>query len=131
MTNFIVPIDFSETSKNAARYAAHLSANTPDVHLILYNLFDALEYGSDSSPQATDKDEDEGRKTIMELALQSVRTDLSNITPTQRSPCVAEENNHFVNTTGKLCAEQTYPADHHGNYRLHPAGARYSWAAIR
>jgi nucleotide-binding universal stress UspA family protein len=97
MTNFIVPIDFSETSKNAARYAAHLSTHVPDTHLILYNVFDALEYGSDSSPLATDKEEDEGRKTIMELALQSVQSELSAITDAKIS-CVAEENNHFVNT---------------------------------
>jgi|SRR5450432_644445 len=97
MTNFIVPIDFSETSKNAARYAAHLSANTPDIHLILFNVFDTLEYGSDSSPLATDKEEDEGRKTIMGLALESVRSELSAITDAKIS-CVAEEDNHFVNT---------------------------------
>jgi nucleotide-binding universal stress UspA family protein len=97
MTNIIVPIDFSETSKNAARYAAHLSANTPDIHIILFNVFDELEYGSDSSPLATDKEEDEGRRSIMELALQSVRSELSVITQAKIS-CVAEENNHFVNT---------------------------------
>src|SRR5665213_1618755 len=97
MTNFIVPIDFSETSKNAARYAAHLSALVPGTHLILYNVFDALEYGSDSSPMGTDKEEDAGRKAIMELALESVRSELSSITDAKIS-CVAEEDNHFVNT---------------------------------
>ena len=97
MTNFIVPIDFSETSKNAARYAAHISHLVPDSHLILYNVFDALEYGSDSSPLATDKEEDAGRKAIMELALESVRSDISAITSAKIS-CVAEENDHFVNT---------------------------------
>ena len=97
MTNFIVPIDFSETSKNAARYAAHLSAHLPDTHLILYNVFDTLEYGSDSSPLGTDKQEDAGRKSIMELALESVRSEISAITDAKIS-CVAEENNHFVNT---------------------------------
>lgn len=97
MTNFIVPIDFSETSKNAARYAAHISTLVPDSHLILYNVFDTLEYGSDSSPLATDKEEDAGRKAIMELALESVRSDISAITSAKIS-CVAEENDHFVNT---------------------------------
>ena len=33
MNNFIVPIDFSETSKNAARYAAHIANLVPDAHL--------------------------------------------------------------------------------------------------
>ncbi len=36
---FIVPIDFSETSKNAARYAAHISTLVPDSHLILWPMF--------------------------------------------------------------------------------------------
>jgi len=100
MTKFIVPIDFSETSKNAARYAAHLSTLVPDTHLILYNVFDTLEYGSDSSPLGTDEEEDAGRKKIMELALQSVQIELSTITGAKIS-CVAEENNRFLDTLEK------------------------------
>jgi nucleotide-binding universal stress UspA family protein len=97
MNNFIVPIDFSETSKNAARYAAHISTLVPDAHLILYNVFDALEYGSDSSPLGTEGEEDASRKAIVELALQSVRTELSGLT-NARISCVAEESNHFLDT---------------------------------
>jgi nucleotide-binding universal stress UspA family protein len=97
MTNFIVPIDFSETSKNAARFAAHLSTLAPDVHLILYNVFDTLETGSDSSVLGTDEAEDAGRKYIMELALQSVKTELSAITDAAVT-CIAEENNHFLDS---------------------------------
>jgi nucleotide-binding universal stress UspA family protein len=97
MNNFIVPIDFSETSKNAARYAAHISTLVPDAHLILYNVFDALEYGSDSSPLGTDGEEDASRKAIVELALESVRIDISGIT-NARISVVAEESNHFLDT---------------------------------
>jgi len=97
MNNFIVPIDFSETSKNAARYAAHISKLVPDAHLILYNVFDALEYGSDSSPLGTEGEEDASRKTIVELALESVRIDISGIT-SARISVVAEESNHFLDT---------------------------------
>ena len=100
MNNFIVPIDFSETSKNAARYAAHISTLVPDAHLILYNVFDALEYGSDSSPLGTDAEEDASRKAIVELALESVRIELSSIT-NARISCVAEENNHFLDSLEK------------------------------
>jgi len=103
MTKFIVPIDFSETSKNAARYAAHLSTLVPDTHLILYNVFDTLEYGSDSSPLGTDAEEDAGRHTIMELALESVRTELSAITGAKIS-CIAEEGNRFLDTFEKYVA---------------------------
>src|ERR1700761_4540360 len=97
MNNVIVPIDFSETSKNAARYAAHISTLVPDAHLILYNVFDTLEYGSDSSPLGTEGEEDESRKTIVELALASVQTELSTIT-NARISCVAEEANRFLDT---------------------------------
>jgi nucleotide-binding universal stress UspA family protein len=101
MNNFIVPIDFSETSKNAARYAAHISTLVPDAHLILYNVFDTLEYGSDSSPLNTvDDNEDASRKAIVELALESVKTELSTITGA-RITCVAEENNRFLDTLEK------------------------------
>jgi len=97
MNNFIVPIDFSETSKNAARYAAHISNLVPDAHLILYNVFDALEYGSDSSPLGTEGEEDASRKKIVELALESVRIDISALT-SARISVVAEESNHFLDT---------------------------------
>src|SRR5215469_18639553 len=97
MNNFIVPIDFSETSKNAARYAAHISTLVPDAHLILYNVFDALEYGSDSSPLGTDAEEDASRKAIVELALQSVKSDISTLT-NARITVVAEESNHFLDS---------------------------------
>jgi nucleotide-binding universal stress UspA family protein len=97
MNNVIVPIDFSETSKNAARYAAHISTLIPDAHLILYNVFDTLEYGSDSSPLGTEGEEDASRKAIVELALASVQSELSTIT-SARISCVAEENNRFLDT---------------------------------
>jgi nucleotide-binding universal stress UspA family protein len=100
MNNFLVPIDFSETSRNAARYAAHISTLVPDAHLILYNVFDSLEYGSDSSPLATDAEEDAGRKAIMELALESVRTEISPIT-SARISLVAEESHRFLDTLEK------------------------------
>ena len=39
MKDIIIPIDFSETSLNAARYAAALLSNRNDTHVILYNMF--------------------------------------------------------------------------------------------
>ena len=97
MNNFIVPIDFSDASKNAARYAAHIANGVPDAHVILYNVFDALEYGSDSSPLGTDDEEDASRKAIVELALGSVKTELATITNAKIST-VAEEANSFLDT---------------------------------
>src|ERR1700728_2547138 len=97
MNNFIVPIDFSEASKNAARYAAHIANGVADAHLILYNVFQTLEYGSDSSPLGTDEAEDESRKTIVDIALESVRTELTAITGVRIS-IVSEQSNRFLDS---------------------------------
>ena len=95
MNNFIVPIDFSDASKNAARYAANICNGLADAQLILYNVYEALEYGSDSSPLSTAEGEDEARKSIVEIALQSVKTDIAGLTDARIS-IVAEESNHFL-----------------------------------
>jgi nucleotide-binding universal stress UspA family protein len=97
MNNFIVPIDFSEASKNAARYAAHIANGVADAHLILYNVFQTLEYGSDSSPLGTDETEDESRKTIVDIALESVRTELTALTGVRIS-IVSEQSNRFLDS---------------------------------
>ena len=39
MKDFIIPVDFSETSLNAVRYAADMLSAKPDSHVILYNMF--------------------------------------------------------------------------------------------
>ncbi|MDP4149013.1 MAG: universal stress protein [Bacteroidota bacterium] len=104
MPKFIVPVDFSETSKNAARYAAHISSLVPDAQVILYNVFDTLEYGSDSSPLSTEGEEDTSRFTLMELALQSVKTELSGITSAP-IVCVAEESHRFLDALERYVRE--------------------------
>ncbi|MBI2729780.1 MAG: universal stress protein [Sphingobacteriales bacterium] len=43
MKNVIIPVDFSETSLNAARYAASMLAGQPAANVILYNMFTKLE----------------------------------------------------------------------------------------
>ena len=39
MKDVIIPIDFSETSLNAARYAADMLSGKPEAHVILYHMF--------------------------------------------------------------------------------------------
>jgi nucleotide-binding universal stress UspA family protein len=94
MNQFIVPVDFSETSKNAARYAAGLASQVSNAHLTLYYVFDKIEAGSDGTPL---EDDDKARKEVMELALQSVRNELTGITDVPIS-VVAEEDDHFVDS---------------------------------
>ncbi len=92
MNKFIVPIDFSETSKHAARFAAHLTNQVPGANIILFNVFDTIEAGSDGTPLSGG---DEARKAIMELALKSVQVELSGLTNADIT-CVAEEDPDFV-----------------------------------
>ena len=40
MKTVIIPIDFSETSLNAARYAAQMLSGKTEAHIILYNLYE-------------------------------------------------------------------------------------------
>ena len=94
MNKIVIPTDFSEPSYNAARFAAHISKDIPGAELILYNVFHTIEAGSDGSPLESD---DEGRKSIMEFALQSVKKQLAEITDANIS-VLAEEDNHFADS---------------------------------
>jgi nucleotide-binding universal stress UspA family protein len=98
MKTFLVPTDFSETSKNAARYAAHIARQYQDIHIILYNVSDEIAAGTDGTPLA---DDDHSRHKIMELALESIKIDLSKITQTQIS-CVAEEGTNLVDSIDRF-----------------------------
>lgn len=99
MKTFLVPTDFSETSKNAARYAAHIGKQYPDIHIILYNLSDKIAAGSDGTPLADD--ENHSRHKVMELALESIKTDLCRITQCNIS-CVAEEGSDLIDSIDRF-----------------------------
>jgi nucleotide-binding universal stress UspA family protein len=73
MRRFLVPTDFSETSKNAAHYAVQLASSVPGSMVILYNVFDKIPAGSDGSPLNI---EDDDRKTILNQALKNMEIEL-------------------------------------------------------
>ena len=103
MKRILVPTDFSETSKNAARYAVQLAASIPGASIVLYNLTDALALGSDSSPLTEDKSD---RFTILQAALNNLKTDLKDFsdTPVQT---VVEEGSSLTENLARY-------ARHHG-----------------
>ena len=79
MKRIIVPTDFSETAKNAARYAVQMADTIPGSSIIFYNLTDKIALGSDSSPLTEDKND---RFTVLQAALDNLRTEvreLSNV----------------------------------------------------
>jgi nucleotide-binding universal stress UspA family protein len=63
---FLVPVDFSETSKNAARFAAQIATGVKDVDLILYHVYARIAAGSDGSPLTED---DNDRRIVLGQAL--------------------------------------------------------------
>lgn len=100
MKTFIVPTDFSDTSKNAARFAARLSEQVPDAKIILYNVFDKID--TESSDGSVVLNDHESRKKIMELALESVKTEMLQAAPRASISCYAEEDSSFLDSLEKL-----------------------------
>ena len=49
MKNVIIPVDFSETSLNAARYAAEMLKGRTETNVILYSLFEKEEEGENTA----------------------------------------------------------------------------------
>src|SRR5688572_27251477 len=94
MKKFLVPTDFSETSKNAARYAVELAQDDPGTTIILYNIYDKLAPGSDGS-LLTESDED--RRKVLNQALQNLEIELHEIS-TVKIQYVAEEGNSLVDS---------------------------------
>ena len=54
MKTFIVPVDFSDTSKNAAHYAMQIASGVDDARVILLNVFDEIVAGADGTPLQDD-----------------------------------------------------------------------------
>ena len=100
MKTFIVPTDFSDTSKNAARFAAHLAQELPDAQIILYNVFDKID--TSSSVGSVVYNDHEVRRKIMELALESVKTEMMQVAPRANVVCYAEEEGSFIDSLERL-----------------------------
>jgi nucleotide-binding universal stress UspA family protein len=77
MKRIIVPVDFSDASKNAARYAAAMSNDIPGSEVLLYHVYDTHFRGSDGSLLS---DEHDSQKVISENALHNLRLELMPLT---------------------------------------------------
>ncbi len=97
MKRIIVPVDFSDTSKNAALYASQI-ANVLTATVTLLNVVDPIVAGSDGSPLA---DESEARKKITELALDNIKLTIAESNPEVSVSCIAEENNSLIDSLKK------------------------------
>ncbi|HRP31439.1 MAG TPA: universal stress protein [Agriterribacter sp.] len=87
MKKIIAPVDFSEPSVNAAKYAIQLSADLPDSSVTLYYVYETIIAGSDGSPLLIDPD---ARKNVALMALNNLKTELEVLAKTPIE-VVAEE----------------------------------------
>lgn len=100
MKTFIVPVDFSDTSKNAALYALHLADQIHEAHVIFYNVFDEIVAGDDGTPLYNDV---EARKKVALWGLGNVR-DSFNV-PAGIEISVHAEEGTVVRNIHKFAAE--------------------------
>ena len=103
MKTIIVPTDFSDTSKNAALYAVQLAAEVQNARIILYNVFEKS--GSGSTGIVID-DQPLTHKRDMEMALESIKTDMLNTASPVDISCVAEESNSLLDSLERFAVDQ-------------------------
>jgi nucleotide-binding universal stress UspA family protein len=73
MKKLLVPTDFSDTSKNAALFAAQMAADVQNATIILIHVSDKITGGSDGSPLTEDDDD---RRLILTQALSQLKDEL-------------------------------------------------------
>jgi nucleotide-binding universal stress UspA family protein len=98
MNKIVVPVDFSDTSKNAARYAVKMAKDIADCEIVLYNVYDTIAAGSDGTPLFNDE---ESRQTIALAALGNLKSDIEEmdslpITCMAESGTLVERLEHLV-----------------------------------
>jgi len=91
MKRFLVPTDFSDTSKNAAAYAVKMLSGQPAAEVILYYVFDKPA-GDDGSLLTEDEID---RQTVLGNALGNMKDELSPLGDVKIS-CAAEHGSSLI-----------------------------------
>ena len=102
MKTILVPVDFSEVSRNAAYFAGNLCNEIGPVRLILFNMFDNYMSGSDGSLM---QDDQEDRKEIRLMSLYNVCREFE-VNDTVTLECKAEAGGSLVHTLNKVVADE-------------------------
>ncbi len=103
MHTIIVPTDFSDTSKNAARFAVKAAAQVTDAHILLYNVYEKGSAGSDGTPL---QDETNAEETIIKTALENIKQELLGLAAGVKITCIIEEDTSFINSLERLARYQ-------------------------
>ncbi len=93
MKTFLVPIDFSPTSENAAKYAIDLTKDLPGVEIILYHVYSSISFAT-----LTDKDEG-SRKKVTDAELTTLANRLNAYV--NQSVKIESEEGSFVDNIAK------------------------------
>lgn len=81
MKKIIVPVDFTDTARNAARYALQFAADIR-AEVVFYHSYDTLELGSDGTPLSSDP---QALRTIAETALENFKNEFADLPPVRLS----------------------------------------------
>jgi nucleotide-binding universal stress UspA family protein len=90
MKKFLIPIDFSDTSLNAARYAVQLTSVIPDAHIILYHVYSKISFATLTSK------EEGSRQQVTESELEEIKNKIA-VTGTENISYLAEEGSFVDN----------------------------------
>lgn len=102
MKTFIVPTDFSETARNAAIYAVQIAAAVQDSRIILYNVFDK----NTAEIENTTDEKLISAKQMVEMAMESIKTDMLDYNETIEISCIAEQSNSLLDSLEKFAKDQ-------------------------
>jgi len=103
MKTFIVPTDFSKTARNAAIYAVQIAASVQDAKIILYNVFDK---GTVETAGSSDEEKTAAAVEIMQLSMQSIKSDMLNIDASVEITCIAEQGNSLIDSLESFAVKQ-------------------------
>jgi nucleotide-binding universal stress UspA family protein len=95
MKTIIVPIDFSETSRNAASFAIAMAADIPDAKVSFYHVFNKVAAGDDGTPLQNNMD---ARRNVVDLALSNLAKELA---PNTNIGIVAEEGSSLTDNLSR------------------------------
>ncbi len=94
MKTFLVTVDFSEISVNAAEYALSMAASLGDTQIVLYNVYDKTTFGFGGDNNAASS-----RKSVSASELEDLKTSLPN--PAGVSISSVSEEGSFVSNLEK------------------------------
>ena len=89
MKDIIIPVDFSETSLNAARYAAEMFSGKADAHVMLYNMFEHEKDSATASQYLDSLKAELEEKGVMNIE------------------CIKEQGHDLIDCLGRLAYQKT------------------------